>query len=174
MSKLLSSVLDKISENNNEYRTELRSLNNKIDEKTTTLIGDVVTLSGYMVDFSNAINLAKDSLVNPIARIVEQYVIKDLRSVETVNEQFIEKINDKLENENVNTKEEKEKFNKNLSSLLNDKYLEIVKIKRVPFTDESGSNEEIENTVNGFISNLVSNVNVDNDQLNNIVNGYKA
>ena len=33
MSKLLSSVLDKISENNNEYRTELRSLNNKIDEK---------------------------------------------------------------------------------------------------------------------------------------------
>ena len=174
MSKLLSSVLDKISENNNEYRTELRSLNNKIDEKTTTLIGDVVTLSGYMVDFSNAINLAKDSLVNPIARIVEQYVIKDLRSVETVNEQFIEKINDKLENENVNTKEEKEKFNKNLSSLLNDKYLEIVKIKRVPFTDESGSNEEIENTVNGFISNLVSNVNVDNDRLNNIVNGYKA
>ena len=45
-------------------------------KKTTTLIGDVVTLSGYMVDFSNAINLAKDSLVNPIARIVEQYVIK--------------------------------------------------------------------------------------------------
>lgn len=174
MSKLLSSVLDKISENNNEYRTELRSLNNKLDEKTTTLVGDIVTLSGYTVDFSNAVNLAKEQLVNPIARIVEQYVIRDLRSVETVNEQFIEKINDKLENENVNTPEEKELFNKNLSSLLNDKYLEIVKIKRVDFTNENGVNNDIENAIDGFISNLIVNASVDNNRLTDIVNGYKA
>ena len=36
MSKLLSSVLDRISENNNEYRTILRNLNSSIDEKTTS------------------------------------------------------------------------------------------------------------------------------------------
>ena len=45
MSRLLSNVLEKISENNNEYRVELQKLNKKIDEKTTTLVGDVVTLS---------------------------------------------------------------------------------------------------------------------------------
>ena len=47
MSKLLSSVLDRISENNNEYRTILRNLNSSIDEKTTSLVADAVTMSSY-------------------------------------------------------------------------------------------------------------------------------
>ena len=91
MSKILNSVLEKVSENNNEYRALLRDLNVKIDEKTTAFVGDVVTASGYTVDFSNAITSAKEKIVNPVSRIVESYVIKDLRSVETVNEQFVEK-----------------------------------------------------------------------------------
>ena len=37
-------------------------------------------------------------------------MIKDLRSVETVNEQFIDKINDKLESADISSSEEKEKF----------------------------------------------------------------
>ena len=82
MSKILNSVLEKVSENNNEYRTFLRDLNVKIDEKTTAFVGDVVTASGYTVDFSNAITLAKEKIVNPVSRTVESYVIKDLRSVE--------------------------------------------------------------------------------------------
>jgi len=114
-------VLDKISENNNEYRRELRTLNAKIDEKTTALVGDIVTISSYTADFSNTISSAKENLVNPISRIIESYVIRDLRSVETVNEQFVEKINDKLDNANITTKEEKEAFTQNLHSLLNDK-----------------------------------------------------
>mgnify|MGYP006998490749 FL=1 len=88
MSKLLSSVLDRVSEDNNEYRKDLRILNNLIDEKTTALVGDVVTLSNYTADFSNTISVAKEKLVNPISRVVESYVIKDLRSVEAVNEQL--------------------------------------------------------------------------------------
>ena len=51
MSKLLNSVLDKVSENNNEYRSILRALNSTIDEVTTSLVGDVVTLSSYTADF---------------------------------------------------------------------------------------------------------------------------
>ena len=124
MSKILNSVLEKVSENNNEYRAFLRDLNVKIDEKTTAFVGDVVTASGYTVDFSNAITLAKEKIVNPVSRTVESYVIKDLRSVETVNEQFVEKINDKIENTSINSKEEKEAFNNNLNHLLNEKYLE--------------------------------------------------
>ena len=116
MSKLLSSVLDKISEDNNTYRMELRDLNKKIDEKTTALVGDVVTLSNYTVDFSNAVTNAKEKLVNPISRIIESYVIKDLRSVETVNEQFVDKINDKIENSNINNSEDRDNFIKNLNS----------------------------------------------------------
>ncbi len=174
MSKLLNTVLDKISENNNEYRSELSILNNKLDEKTTGLIGDIVTLSGYTVDFSNAINIAKNDLVEPLSRVLEQYVIKDLRNVEMVNEQFIEKINDKLETEKVNTIEEKELFNENLSSLLNDKYLEIVKIKRTGFTDENGVNAVVETTVDNFVSSLVENASVDDVKLANVVSNYKA
>ena len=174
MSKLLNSVLDKISEDNNEYRRELNSLNNKIDEKTTTLVGDVVTLSGYSVDFSNTVSEAKQLLVSPISRIIEQYVIKDLRSVETVNEQFIEKINDKLETENVNTIEEKQRFNKNLNSLLNDKYLEIVKIKRASFINEEGVNEDVEKVVSDFVLNITSKAGFDVSRLNDVINGYKA
>lgn len=174
MSKLLGSVLDKISEDNNEYRVELRVLGDKLDERTTTMIGDVVTASGYAVDFSNTVSGAKDELVNPIKRIVEQYVIKDLRSVETVNEQFIDKINDKLEDENVNTEEEKKLFNKNLNTLLNEKYLEIIKIKRTSFTDEHGVNADVEKTVDDFITSITNNVAIDTARLNEIVSHYKA
>ena len=119
MNKLNNSVLDKISENNNEYRGKLRNLNNQIEEKTTSFVGELVTLSNYVIDFSNSINKAKDDLVMPINRIVESYVIKDLRGVETVNEQFVMKINDKLEDANITNAEEKDKFIDSLNSLLN-------------------------------------------------------
>lgn len=173
MSKLLSSVLDKVSEDNNTYRNELRNLNKIIDEKATALVGDIVTLSNYTIDFSSAIANAKEQLVNPISRIIESYVIKDLRSVETVNEQFIDKINYKLESANITTKEEKENFINSLDALLNDKYLEIVKIKRVEFLDSNNQNEEIENCVNEFIKYLTSNAKFDDDRLNQLIKDYK-
>lgn len=173
MSKLLSSVLDKVSEDNNTYRNELRNLNKIIDEKATALVGDIVTLSNYTIDFSGAIANAKEQLVNPISRIIESYVIKDLRSVETVNEQFIDKINYKLESANITTKEEKENFINSLDALLNDKYLEIVKIKRVEFLDSNNQNEEIENCVNEFIKYLTSNAKFDDDRLNQLIKDYK-
>ena len=173
MSKLLSSVLDKVSEDNNTYRNELRNLNKIIDEKSTALVGDIVTLSNYTIDFSSAISNAKEQLVNPISRIIESYVIKDLRSVETVNEQFIDKINYKLESANITTKEEKENFINSLDALLNDKYLEIVKIKRVEFLDSNNQNEEIENCVNEFIKYLTSNAKFDDDRLNQLIKDYK-
>ena len=81
MNKLLNSVLDKVSENNNDYRKELRNLNTSIEEKTTTFIGDVVTASNYVLDFSKTISDAKDMLITPITKLVESYTIKDLRSV---------------------------------------------------------------------------------------------
>ena len=173
MSKLLSSVLDKVSEDNNTYRNELRNLNKIIDEKATALVGDIVTLSNYTIDFSSAISNAKEQLVNPISRIIESYVIKDLRSVETVNEQFIDKIHYKLESANITTKEEKENFINSLDALLNDKYLEIVKIKRVEFLDSNNQNEEIENCVNEFIKYLTSNAKFDDDRLNQLIKDYK-
>lgn len=173
MSKLLSSVLDKVSEDNNTYRNELRNLNKIIDEKATALVGDIVTLSNYTIDFSSAISNAKEQLVNPISRIIESYVIKDLRSVETVNEQFIDKINYKLESANITTKEEKENFINSLDALLNDKYLEIVKIKRVEFLDSNNQNEEVENCVNEFIKYLTSNAKFDDDRLNQLIKDYK-
>lgn len=173
VSKLLNSVLDRVSENNNEYRGILRSLNSLIDEKTTTLVGDVVTASGYTADFSNTLTSSKENLVNPISRIISSYVIKDLRSVETVNEQFVEKINDKLENTNITSKEEKDAFAENLNSLLNDKYLEIVKIKRVDFLNENGVNNEVEEVINNFVNTLKTTANFDEETLNNLVMNYK-
>ena len=156
MSKILKSVLERISENNNEYRKELRTLNSDIDEKTTNLVGTLITESNYTLDFSTTLEKAKEDVVNPVSRIIESYVIRDLRSVETVNEQFVEKINDKLENANINSNEEKDAFSNNLNSLLNDKYLEIVKIKRVNFFNENGSNDEVEEKINTFISEVTS------------------
>lgn len=91
MSKLLNSVLDRISENNNEYRGILRNLNNAIEEYTTSLVGNIVATSSYSADFSDTLISSKEKLVNPITKQIESYSIKDLRSVETVNEQFVEK-----------------------------------------------------------------------------------
>ncbi len=172
MSKNLNGVLERVSESNNEYRIELRNLNNKIDEKATSIIGDVVTLSNYSLDFSNAISKVKEELVNPISRIIENYVIRDLRSVESVNEQFIEKINDKIENTKIDSVDEKEKFVNNLNNLLNDKYLQIVKIKRVDFFNEEGKNEEIQNIVNDFVSYLKQSGSFNEESIINIFNSF--
>lgn len=173
MNKLNNSVLDKISENNNEYRGKLRNLNNQIEEKTTSFVGELVTLSNYVIDFSNSINKSKDDLVMPINRIVESYVIKDLRGVETVNEQFVMKINDKLEDANITNAEEKDKFIDSLNSLLNNKYLEIVKIKRNDFCDTDGKNVEIEDKFNNFINYISSFPNVNVAIFENTINTYK-
>ncbi|CDA80489.1 unknown [Clostridium sp. CAG:594] len=174
MSKLLNSVLDRVSENNNEYRSILRALNSTIDEVTTSLVGDVVTLSSYTADFSNTLSESKEKLVNPISRIIESYVIKDLRSVETVNEQFVEKINDKLENADIKSKEEKDSFANSLNNLLNDKYLEIVKIKRIDFFNPAGVNENIEETIDGFVSYLNGVATFNQESLNTLINDYKS
>lgn len=172
VSKLLSSVLDKVSEDNNAYRMKLRDLNRTIDEKTTSLVGDVVTLSNYTVDFSNAVTNAKDKLVNPISRIIESYVIRDLRSVETVNEQFIDKINDKIDGASINSSEEKDNFIQNLNLLLNDKYLEIVQIKRVDFLND-GVNDDVESAINDFVSYLKSFASFDDQRLEDLMVAYK-
>lgn len=174
MSKLLNSVLDRVSENNNEYRSILRALNSTIDEVTTSLVGDVVTLSSYTADFSNTLSESKEKLVNPISRIIESYVIKDLRSVETVNEQFVEKINDKLENADIKSKEEKDSFANSLNNLLNDKYLEIVKIKRIDFFNSAGVNENIEEAIDGFVSYLNGVATFNQESLNTLINDYKS
>lgn len=174
MSKLLNSVLDRVSENNNEYRSILRALNSTIDEVTTSLVGDVVTLSSYIADFSNTLSESKEKLVNPISRIIESYVIKDLRSVETVNEQFVEKINDKLENADIKSKEEKDSFANSLNNLLNDKYLEIVKIKRIDFFNPAGVNENIEEAIDGFVSYLNGVATFNQESLNTLINDYKS
>lgn len=174
MSKLLNSVLDRVSENNNEYRSILRVLNSTIDEVTTSLVGDVVTLSSYTADFSNTLSESKEKLVNPISRIIESYVIKDLRSVETVNEQFVEKINDKLENADIKSKEEKDSFANSLNNLLNDKYLEIVKIKRIDFFNPAGVNENIEEAIDGFVSYLNGVATFNQESLNTLINDYKS
>lgn len=158
MSKLLNSVLDKISENNNDYRKELRNLDASIDERTTNYISEIVTGSNYTLDFSSTISSAKDKLVSPICSEVESYVIKDLRGVESVNEQFFEKINDKIESSNLDTEEDKENFARSLDTLLNDKYLEIVKIKRTPFVNDDNNNEVIESIVSTFVSELTDEV----------------
>lgn len=170
MSKILNSVLEKVSENNNEYRSYLRTLNGQIDEKTTALVGDVVTKSGYTIDFSNTITVAKEKLVNPISRVIESYVIRDLRSVETVNEQFVEKINDKIESSEITSKEDKDAFSKNLNVLLNEKYLEIVKIKRVNFFDKDGTNADVENAINEFLSDIKAQDFDGSDLINNYKN----
>ena len=174
MSKLLNSVLDRVSENNNEYRSILRALNSTIDEVTTSLVGDVVTLSSYTADFSNTLSESKEKLVNPISRIIESYVIKDLRSVETVNEQFVEKINDKLENADIKSKEEKDSFANSLNNLLNDKYLEIVKIKRIDFFNPAGVNENIEEAIDGFVNYLNGVATFNQESLNALINDYKS
>lgn len=173
MSKLLNTVLDKVSEDNNSYRMELRNLNKNIDEKTTALVGDVVTFSNYTIDFSNALMTAKEKLVNPISRIIENYVIKDLRGVEAVNEQFVDKINDKIEGTNITNTEEKNNFIGNLDNLLKDKYLEIVKIKRINFLNDNGLNEEVESSVNDFVSYLKSSANFNGEKLDELIVSYK-
>ena len=64
MSKLLKSVLEKVSENNNEYRSDLRTLNSVVDERTTNLVGQLVTSSGYTLDFSKTLSDAKEKSNN--------------------------------------------------------------------------------------------------------------
>lgn len=173
MNKLLNSVLETVSENNNEYRTILRDLNINIDERTSALVSELVTATGYSLDFSKALSDAREEVVKPVSRIIESYVIRDLRSVETVNEQFIEKINDKLENTDINSSEEKENFINNLNSLLNDKYLEIVKIKRIEFLNQDGENQDVEEKINSYVE-TIRNLSDFNDSMLDIISNYKS
>ncbi len=173
MGKILRSVLDKISENNNEYRTELLDLNARIEEITTNIVGDVVTVSNYNIDFSNMISTTKEKLVSPICKTIESYVIKDLRNVETVNEQFVDKINDKINNAVINSNEDKDNFINSLNDLLNEKYLSIVQIKRTNFFNEYGINSDIEIIINEFMQDVTSIKTIDEDKLINILTEYK-
>ncbi len=172
VSKMLGDVLTKVSEDNNAYRVKLRNLNKTIDEKTTALVGDIVTLSNYTIDFSSTLVSSKEKIVEPISKVIESYVIKDLRSVETVNEQFVDKINYKISQSNINSVEEKNNFIENLRALLNDKYLQIVNIKRVSFLNENNLNDDIENSINDFLSNLKIEQSVKNN-LDDLIVSYK-
>lgn len=174
MNKLSSSVLDRISENNNEYRTKLRSLSNQIEEKVTSLVGELVTLSNYVIDFSKTINVSKEQLSNPLVSLVENYVIKDLRGVETVNEQFIDKINDRLSESDITNEDDKVNFINSLDNLLNNKYLEIVKIKRVNFTLGDGKNKEVEEKFENFENYIREYQNVNMEVLINTIDKYKS
>ena len=173
MGKILRSVLDKISENNNEYRNELTDLNIRIDEITTNIVGDIVTVSNYNIDFSNMISTTKEKLVSPIYKTIESYVIKDLRNVETVNEQFVDKINDKIDNAVINSNEDKDNFLNSLNELLNEKYLSIVQIKRVNFFNEYGINSDIETIINTFMQDVTSIRTIDEDKLISVLSEYK-
>ena len=173
MGKILRSVLDKISENNNEYRNELTDLNTRIDEITTNIVGDIVTVSNYNIDFSNMISTTKEKLVSPIYKTIESYVIKDLRNVETVNEQFVDKINDKIDNAVINSNEDKDIFLNSLNELLNEKYLSIVQIKRVNFFNEYGINSDIETIINTFMQDVTSIRTIDEDKLISVLSEYK-
>ena len=172
MTKLLKSVLEKISENNNEYRNNLRGLNSDIDSKTSSLVGELVTSSNYTLDFSKALEEAKDELVTPISRVIESYVIRDLRSVESVNEQFVEKINYKLETANIQTEEDRTTFSNSLNNLLNNKYLEIVKIKRTPFLNEENKNDDIEDIISNYVLSLKQKA-AFNENLDSLIDTYK-
>lgn len=165
MNKLTNKVLEAVSENNNEYRSILRNLNSTIDEKTTNLVSEIVTRTNYNLDFSNTLNSAREYIIYPISRIIESYIIKDLRSVETVNEQFIEKINDKIENATITSDEDRSTFVTGLNTLLHDKYLEIVDIKRISFFNQNHDNEEIEEKIVDFLDNLKDSIEVDMDLL---------
>lgn len=173
MGKILRSVLDKISENNNEYRNELSDLNLRIEEITTNIVGDIVTVSNYNIDFSNMISTTKDKLVSPICKTIESYVIKDLRNVETVNEQFVDKINDKIDNAVINSNEDKDNFLNSLNELLNEKYLSIVQIKRINFFNEYGINSDIETIINVFMQDVTSIRTIDEEKLINVLTEYK-
>ena len=174
MTKFINeTILDKVSENNNDYRINLEMLDKLINEKVSSLVGDIVTLSNYTLDFSNAVIIAKEKLSEPISKVVESYVIKDLRSVETVNEQFIDKINDKIESSNISNEEEKSNFIENLNTLLNEKYLQIVKIKRIPFTNADGINDSVEACFNDFINYINESFNGNKDSIINEVSNIK-
>ena len=173
MSKLMRSVLDKVSEDNNAYRDELRNINKQVDERITTLVGEIVTSSNYTVDFSSAVSLAKEILLQPIARTIEVHAIRDLRSVENVNEQFIDKINNKLKKAKIKTQEDKNIFIENLNILLNQNYLEIVKIKRVNFLNDEGKHKDIEACFDNFTEGLKGITNFDVSKISGLLENFK-
>ena len=57
---------------------------------------------------------------------------------------------------------------------MNDKYLEIVKIKRIDFFNPAGVNENIEEAINGFVSYLNGVATFDPQSLNKLIDDYKA
>ncbi len=154
MNDILQELQEKISESNNQYRDILLRTKNSIENRTTVLVGGLVTLSNYESDFNELTIKTKEMISDKIIKVVESYCVKDLRNVDDVNEQFIKKINDKLNKVELDTTEDKLKFVDSLKKLLFDKYLEIVNIKRIPFFQENDDNTEIENIVNLFTNYL--------------------
>ena len=56
--------------------------------------------------------------------------------------------------------------------MLNEKYLEIVKIKRVPYIKEDETNSDIESSITEFINTVVGS-NIDNSKKEELINSYK-
>ena len=80
----------------------------------------------------------------------------------------------KLENADIKSKEEKDSFANSLNNLLNDKYLEIVKIKRIDFFNPAGVNENIEEAIDGFVNYLNGAATFNQESLNTLINDYKS
>lgn len=163
MNDILQNLQEKISESNNQYRDILQRTKNSIENRTTVLVGGLVTLSNYESDFNDLTIKSKEMLSDKIFKVIEAYCVKDLRNVDNVNEQFIKKINDKLNKVELDTDDERQKFVDSLKKLLFEKYLDIVNIKRIPFFQENDDNKDIEDIVNMY-TNSLEETNLYNDE----------
>ena len=154
MNDILQGLQEKISESNNQYRDILQKTKNSVENRTTVLVGGLVTLSNYESDFNDLTIKTKEMVSDKINKVIESYFVKDLRNVDDVNEQFIKKINDKLNKVELDTEDERQKFIDSLKKLLFEKYLGIVNIKRIPFFQENDDNKDIEDIVNMYTNSL--------------------
>ncbi len=173
MNEVLLGLQEKISENNNQYRDVLDRTNTSLENRTTVLVGGLVTLSNYEADFTQTTNKSNEQLLNPIIKIIEAYCVKDLRNIDNVNEQFLKKISDKLNKIDIDTDDKTIKFVDSLKKLLNGKYLEIVNIKRVPFFNENSDNIDIENIINSYTNILIESNMYNEEKLSELFLEYK-
>ncbi len=174
MNKLKDDILERVSDRNNAYRDELDKFKESLEQLSTKLAGDTVTLSNYSVDFSSIMDTIKEKLIDNISQIIDSYAIKDLRNVESVNVQFVDKINDRIDGAVINDENDKNTFISNLNNLLNEKYLEIVRIKRTEFFDYEDGNLNVEECINDFITYLNSIYDFSQEKMETLISSYKS
>lgn len=156
MNNILIKSRERISENNNSYIQILNNLSVELEEKISMVLGTLVTHTNQSADLSMLGDGSKVKLLIPLNKIIESYTIKDLRVVEDVNEQFLKKISDKVDSTNIVDSDSKQKFTESLINLLEEKYLEIIKIKRLPFFSDNNKNIELESCLEEYKNYLLS------------------